>query len=790
MTKLYILIVALAGLVLSASAQDKVMDQFKLYAANTSRERVYLHLSQHYAQPGDRVWFNAYVMDDATQRLSDGSKVLYLNVVDSAGDVVMEEKIPLNTGTGEGYLDVPADFKKGLYIVRAYTGWMRNFGVELFFRDFLWVNLQPAQISIAGTNAPRLDELTVNITAEGHGAPVAGLTSRFAVVLKDNSGQGAALEGEVIDETGLALTSFSTNRYGTAQFILRPQADKSYSVVLKGEGGRARFIALPKAQPEGVAILLTTQPGFVRASFQSQWTGDGNHRHRFLLQSKGTVYLDQQLDFDTQPSQALSIPTAQLEPGIYQASLLDDTGKEWAQRVFQIYPDVEEAEVAFEKDRFGRGEKARATFSGDRSMAYSLHISDQLLEGTYEAPGIEEAFFMSDALEADATQMLGFFDKGFKIRENWDLFLLTKKLPPFDWEHIMNYQFAYPRWPYEKYISAYGQVRNAEGLFLGESLFTFYSFAHQEVIPARTDEKGWFLLPVFDFYGANKIVGLSDNKEVSFSGMRIDVESGLPATDLEKKMFSALRLANHTFSDQKRDKLAFKGSYQALVPGLYPEREKTEVAREFSPMTRNTEDYQLDLREYLSFSSLREVFVEIGRGITVRERGGKQAIMLYDPVNATSFAEGALIYINGIPTIDYELVLTLDPDQIETIKLYRSATAQERFGAIGRNGILSIATKDKALEIPNQDNISFGFSGFQPSAEFSNASATQQSHLPDFRHQLYWRTGSDLPDYIECTTSDVLSKYLLRLTGMGEDGTLFSGKATFSTLPDEVAGRE
>ena len=643
---------------------------------------------------------------------------------------------------------------------------------------------------MAGATTPRLDELTVNITAEGHRAPVAGLTSRFVVAIRDNIGFGAAFDGEVMDESGLALASFSTNRYGMAQFILRPQPGKRYSVVLKGEGGRARSIALPQAQPEGVAMLLTSQPGVVRVSFQSQWTGDGNHRHRFLLQSKGTVYLDQQLDFSTQPSQALSIPTAQLKPGIYQASLLDDTGKEWAQRVFQVYPNVEEAGVAFEKDKLGRGEKVRANFSGDRSMAYSVHISDQLLEGTYESPGIEEAFFMSDALEADAAQMLGFFDKGFKTRENWDLFLLSKKLPSFDWEHIMNYQFAYPRWPYEKYISAYGQVRNAEGLFLGESLFTFYSFAHQEIIPARTDEKGWFLLPVFDFYGANKIVGLSDNKEVSFSGMQIDVESGLPATDLEKEMFGALRLANPTFPDQKRDKLAFKGSYQALVPGLYPERENTEAAREFSPMTRNTDDYQLDLREYLSFSSLREVFVEIGRGITVRERGGKQTIMLYDPANATSFAEGSLIFVNGIPTIDYELVLTLDPDQIETIKLYRSATAQERFGAMGRNGILSIATKDKALEIPNQENISFGFSGFQPGAEFSNASLTQQPHLPDFRHQLYWRTGSALPDYIECTTSDVLSQYLLRVTGMAEDGTLFAGKATFSTLPDEVAERE
>ncbi len=788
MKKLTVLIPFLFLSLAGALAQDKIVDQFKLFAANKTQERVYLHLNQHYAQPGARLWLNAYVFDDGVQKLSEGSKVLYLNVVDQQGEVVLEEKIPLNAGVGEGYIDVPADFEKGLYIIRAYTGWMRNFGTEHFFRDWLWVNQQPGELTLTSDQVPTLDELKVSITPEANMAPVGGLTTRFTVNAYNDFGKGAALDGQVLDEAGTSIASFTTNEFGYGAFIMNPEEGKSYTVVLKGVGPETVAHPFPEVKEEGVAMLLTVQPSVVRASFQSKWVNTSPQKLRLLLQSKGTIYLDQDLDFTTQLSQALSIPAASLKQGVYQLSLLDSAGNEMGQRVFQIYPDQKEIELGMTESVFRRGDKVRVNIPQTTVAAYSVSISDQMLEGNYQAPTIDEAFYMSDPLSPRAIEILHFYDKAFKRKENWDLYLLTKRLDSYAWDEIMNYKAAYPKWPYEKYISAYGQVRTADSLLLGEELFTFYSFAHQEIIPARTDEKGWFLLPVFDFSGPAKIVGLSDNKAISFSEMKIDVESGLPATDIEKEMMRTVALAGRSFSDQRKDKLVFKSSYKKLTPALYPERQEIEVSRDFSPFTRNTDDYQLDLRQYLSFSSLREVIIEIGRGITIKERDGKKVIMMYNSAREVPFPEPALIFINGIPTIDYELVLTLDPEVIETIKLYRSATAQERFGAMARNGIISISTKDKALEIPNQENISFTFEGFQPKEEFSNASIAQlQTHLPDFRHQLYWRTGTNLPSYIECSSSDILSMYKVSLVTISADGQVKIGSADFSTLPVEVA---
>jgi hypothetical protein len=323
MKKLYTLFLLIVVAGPMAVAQDKVIDQFKLFAANKTQERVYLHMSQHYAQPGDRIWFNAYVFDDANQRLSDGSKVLYLNVVSKTGDVVVDEKVPLEAGVGEGYFDVPADFVKGLYVVRVYTGWMRNFGPEYFFRDWLWVNLQPGELSLAGGEPSHVDEMEVAITTEGNLQPVSGLTSRFTVRVFDALGRGAALAGEVVNKAHEPLATFSTNKHGYGAFILRPEVGEKYEVILKDQHGDAITHFLPEVRTEGISMLVTTQPTVVRVSLQSKLEAVESQKFRLILQSKGTIYLDRGIDFAIQPAQALSIPTADLKTGIYQLSLLD-----------------------------------------------------------------------------------------------------------------------------------------------------------------------------------------------------------------------------------------------------------------------------------------------------------------------------------------------------------------------------------------------------------------------------------------------------------------------------------
>ena len=786
--KATVLLVGCIAILFPLMGQDELLDQFKTFAANTTRERAYLHLNQHLAQPGDRIWFGAYVFDDGTQQLSAASKVLYVNVVDRQGSVILDEKIPLEGGRGEGYLDIPDDFQKGVYLIRAYTGWMRNFEPEHFFRDWLWISLKPQAIKSVPVAKLNLNDLTVSITPEGNLTAAAGLTARYAVEVKTREGKSVALNGNVLDDRGEIIASFSTNAYGYGAFILRPNEKRSYRISLQAADGTSAAYPFPEIKEEGVAMLLAAQPTYIRVSLQSNWKKRSGHRYRLMLQSKGTIYLDQFLDFDQLPAQVISIPTEQLKPGIYQLVLLGDEFSAMGERVFQIYPEVEAPEIRLSGEKMGRRDQLQASFDDIATAAYSISISDNDMEGTYEPLSPQEMFYMSDVLEPDPAELFHFFETPFREPANWDLFLLTKRHPAYDWNIIKDYRFTYPKWPYENFISAYGQIRNADSLLLGQSLFSFYSFVHAEVIPARTDDKGWFLLPLFDFYGPTNVIGLSEKKEISFSGMHIDLESGLPSDRLDLGILQLLDRYNIQFADFSRNKLAFKNSYKRLVPGLYPEGKVTEMTREFNPVTRNSEDYMLDLREYLSFSSLREVFIEIGRGIIVREREGKKVIIMFDPVRGMAFDEPALIFINGIPTIDYELVLTLDPDIIETIKLYRSATAQERFGAMGRNGILSITTKGRSLEIPKQENITFTFEGFQYKAEFVNAPLiNEKATLPDFRHQLYWNTGANMPQSIEFTTSDILSNYIIRMIGVDQQGNWKTATKEFSTLPTSVA---
>jgi len=61
-----------------------------------------------------------------------GSSVLYLELVNSSGSAVARGKYPVVEHRSTGHLGIPSNLPSGIYYVRAYTRWMRNFGAREF----------------------------------------------------------------------------------------------------------------------------------------------------------------------------------------------------------------------------------------------------------------------------------------------------------------------------------------------------------------------------------------------------------------------------------------------------------------------------------------------------------------------------------------------------------------------------------------------------------------------------------------------------------------------------------
>ncbi|MFC2081467.1 hypothetical protein ACFLR8_04580 [Bacteroidota bacterium] len=76
----------------------------------------------------ERIYFSSYYRKDGESAIDCWSKVLYVELVTSSGQVVANGKFRHDEKGSSGYLLIPADALTGYYYLRSYTRWMLNFG--------------------------------------------------------------------------------------------------------------------------------------------------------------------------------------------------------------------------------------------------------------------------------------------------------------------------------------------------------------------------------------------------------------------------------------------------------------------------------------------------------------------------------------------------------------------------------------------------------------------------------------------------------------------------------------
>ena len=91
-----------------------------LLGAEPRRERVYISTDKEVYVAGDAVWLSAWCMDAGNGRLSDFSKVAYVELHSPTG-MVQTAKLALNGGRGAGRLTLPTTLPTGNYRLLAYT---------------------------------------------------------------------------------------------------------------------------------------------------------------------------------------------------------------------------------------------------------------------------------------------------------------------------------------------------------------------------------------------------------------------------------------------------------------------------------------------------------------------------------------------------------------------------------------------------------------------------------------------------------------------------------------------
>jgi alpha-2-macroglobulin-like protein len=275
------------------------------YNETLPEDRVYLHLDKPFYEPGDDIWFSAYVRDGQTLKPSGKSDIVHIELVNPRGGVERKISVIAKNGQAAGDFALDKEVVGGLYKIRAYTNWMKNEGEEHVFerslqvQDVVLPNLKMKlefEKKAFGAGDEVIAKLVLNTNEN---KPLADHKIKFVANL---DGQKLLEKAEITDEEGVKYIKFRLPKdLKTKDGLLNVMIDyngnsesvsRSIPIVLNKisfnvfpEGGdlvsglqsNIAFRALNESgKPADVEGVVLTEKGSQVASFSSYHMGMGS----------------------------------------------------------------------------------------------------------------------------------------------------------------------------------------------------------------------------------------------------------------------------------------------------------------------------------------------------------------------------------------------------------------------------------------------------------------------------------------------------------------------------------
>ncbi|MFD2563331.1 TonB-dependent receptor plug domain-containing protein [Aquimarina rubra] len=99
---------------------------------NNLVEKIYTQTDRTFYFPGETIWFKSYITD-SEHKITTLSEVMYAELISPKGDVVKSWNLSIQQGYAYGHFDIKKDWVGGIYTLKMYTQWMRNYGEDAFF---------------------------------------------------------------------------------------------------------------------------------------------------------------------------------------------------------------------------------------------------------------------------------------------------------------------------------------------------------------------------------------------------------------------------------------------------------------------------------------------------------------------------------------------------------------------------------------------------------------------------------------------------------------------------------
>jgi len=118
----------------SLHSQPTAKNSSQVNYAKIPQENIFVHYNASLLLSGEKLLFKIYCLNAKTKKLSDLSKVSYVELIGIDKKPIFKQKVLLKNGLGQGDFFIPTNIISGNYKLIAYTQWMRNGEFDVFFQ--------------------------------------------------------------------------------------------------------------------------------------------------------------------------------------------------------------------------------------------------------------------------------------------------------------------------------------------------------------------------------------------------------------------------------------------------------------------------------------------------------------------------------------------------------------------------------------------------------------------------------------------------------------------------------
>ncbi|WP_411275315.1 carboxypeptidase regulatory-like domain-containing protein [Daejeonella sp.] len=605
-----------------------------------------------------------------------------------------------------------------------------------------------------------LADADIQFFPEG-GEFVENIRSKVGFKAVGEKGLGIGVTGEIVDNTGKAVTSISSQHLGMGIFGLLPEPGQSYKANLTFSNGIKKTVAIPVAKTTGISLsAINADPAslLLRVTSNAAYFSANRNQNFYIVgRSKGVICYAARASL-TSATFTASIPKDKFPTGIAQITLFSSSGEPITERlIFIKQQDVIVLTVNSDKKSYGVRQPVKMTVTAkgnntpiEGNFSISVINETKVPYNENKESTIFSTFLLSSELKGYIEEPNYYFNQvNEKKRSDLDVLMLTQGYRKFAYKDIIANKLPTISFLPEQGMEFTGTLRTANGMPVSRGSLKLVVPESRFYAEALTDVNG-----IFRF----KNVVVPDSAEVSISArtatagrnMMIMLDgAGVPRltknVNAPDEVLNIDSILNPYLQNSERQYRMSTQMLQEVVVRAAPIKKISHADFPALSGLSMLADHLIDGERFKGCNVMLNCLQGAASGLTFADN-----TFYVTRVYNSGLRVPVSIFLDGMQ-IEATFLNNIVPSEVESIEIFLRDDLGLVNRTYGTNGVLSIYSKKDAKKsvtaddlkklFPPNNVLTFTPQGFIKSREFySPKYLTLQSRTTgsDLRTTVYW----------------------------------------------------